>query len=81
METGPETAEDELRPEYDFKALKGAVRGKYAARYRQRFRTVTLADDIAAAFPDDASVNAALRAFLSQNAQSEKTKSDATLAG
>lgn len=63
---------DELRPEYDFRQLKGVVRGKYAARYRQRLRLVRLAEDVAGAFSDEAAVNEALREFLRgrQSAQS-----------
>lgn len=33
METSPDDGEalnDELRPDYDFRALRGVVRGKYA---------------------------------------------------
>ena len=62
MEASHDT--DELRPEYDFRAMKGVVRGKYAARYQVRLRVIRLAEDIAAAFPDEASVNAALREYL-----------------
>jgi len=67
MGTSPdesETADDELRPEYDFRSMRGVVRGKYAARYRERLRVVRLADDVADAFPDEAAVNDALRAYL-----------------
>ncbi len=67
MATSPETpqpADDELRPEYDFRALRGVVRGKYASRYRERLRVVRLAEDVAAAFADEAAVNAALREYL-----------------
>lgn len=66
MATSPEPAEpvDELRPEYDFRTMRGVVRGKYAARYRERLRLVRLAADVATAFPDEAAVNAALRAYL-----------------
>ena len=60
----PRPAEDELRPEYDFRALRGVVRGKYAARYRERLRVVRLADDVAAAFENEAAVNEALREYL-----------------
>jgi hypothetical protein len=60
--TGP--VDDELRPEYDFRSLRGVVRGKYAARYRERLRVVRLADDVAAAFADEAAVNEALREYL-----------------
>ena len=60
----PHPTDDELRPEYDFRALRGVVRGKYAARYRERLRVVRLADDVAAAFADEAAVNEALREYL-----------------
>jgi hypothetical protein len=40
------------------------VRGKYAARYRERLRVVRLADDVADAFADEAAVNDALREYL-----------------
>ena len=60
----PEQNEDELRPEYDFRSMQGAVRGKYAARYREKLRFVRLADDVAGAFADEAAVNAALREYL-----------------
>jgi hypothetical protein len=53
------TTADELRPEYDFSA---GVRGKYAARYRAGTNVVLLEPDVAARFPDAASVNRALRA-------------------
>ncbi|HEX6984853.1 MAG TPA: hypothetical protein VF170_05725 [Planctomycetaceae bacterium] len=56
--------EDDLRPEYDFRSLKGVVRGKYAERYRERLRLVRLADDVASEFTDEDAVNAALREYL-----------------
>lgn len=56
--------DDEMRAEYDFRALRGVVRGKYAARYRERLRIVRLADDVGAAFADEAAVNEALREYL-----------------
>jgi hypothetical protein len=66
MATSPDDAEkaDDLRPEYDFRTLRGVVRGKYAARYRERLRVVRLADDVATAFADEAAVNEALREYL-----------------
>lgn len=66
MPTSPEPAEtkDDLRPEYDFRSLDSVVRGKYAARYRERLRVVKLAEDVATAFEDEAAVNAALREYL-----------------
>jgi hypothetical protein len=55
---------DELRPEYNFRELKGVVRGKYAARYNERLRVVRLEKDVADAFPSEAAVNEALRDYL-----------------
>lgn len=73
MATSPETPKpaDELRPEYDFRTMRGVVRGKYAARYRERPRLVRLAEDVAASFPDEAAVNAALRAYLRSQKSAE----------
>ena len=67
MATSPDetqAVDDELRAEYDFRSMRGVVRGKYAARYRERLRVVRLADDVADAFTDEAAVNDALRAYL-----------------
>lgn len=55
---------DELRPEYDLSKLKGGVRGKYAARYRAGTNLVLLSPDVAEYFPDEQSVNAALRTLI-----------------
>lgn len=49
---------DEMRAKYDF---RGGVRGKYARRYAEGTNVVVLDPDVAAAFPDAASVNRALR--------------------
>lgn len=59
-------ATDDLEPEYDFRSLRGVVRGKYAERYRERLRVVRLAPDVSAAFADEDAVNAALREYLSR---------------
>lgn len=56
--------DDELREEYDEKALKGGVRGKYAQRLAQGSNVVRLAPDVAAAFPTEEAVNEALRLLL-----------------
>ena len=74
MATSPDA--DELRPEYDFRAMKGVVRGKYAARDREPLRVVRLADDVAKAFPDEAAVNAALRAYLLEHPPEVATATD-----
>jgi hypothetical protein len=56
-----ETIEDEVRSEYDF---RNGVRGKYVNRFPSDVVMVTLAPDVAAAFPDAESVNEALRVLL-----------------
>jgi hypothetical protein len=56
--------QDELRREYDLSKLKGGVRGKYIARYRTGTNLVLLSPDVAEHFPDDRSVNAALRRLI-----------------
>lgn len=57
--------EDELRPEYDLsKLLRGGARGKYAKRYRAGTNVAVLAPDVAQAFPNEESVNEALRLVI-----------------
>lgn len=53
--------EDDLRPEYDFAALREADRAR-GIEYRRNF--VRLEPDVAAAFPDAEAVNLALRELL-----------------
>lgn len=55
---------DELRREYDLSKLKGAVRGKYAMRYQAGTNLVLLSPDVAEYFPDERSVNTALRRLI-----------------
>ena len=57
-------APDDMLPEYDFAAMEGVVRGKYAGRMKAHPRVVRLADDLWDAFPDDEAVNDALREHL-----------------
>jgi len=52
---------DEMRPEYDLRKLKFVGRGLYAERYRSGTNLVLLEPDVREAFPDDESVNEALR--------------------
>ena len=55
---------DDLRPEYDFDFSK-AERGRYASRLRVEGSNLVLVEpDLAKAFPDSASVNAALRSVV-----------------
>lgn len=57
-------ADDEMRPEYD---LRGGVRGKYYERYKQGTNVVLLDADLAKVFRDSATVNEALRRYLSEH--------------
>jgi len=60
-----------MRAEYDF---SGGVRGKYAARYGRGTNVVLLEPELAAAFPDSKSVNAALRKLLATGARAKTRK-------
>jgi hypothetical protein len=53
-----------LRPEYNFHALKGAVRGKYAKQYRAGTNLVHLEPDVARVFATDQLVNETLRSLM-----------------
>jgi len=53
-----------LRSKYDLSKLKGGVRGKYVGRYRSGTNLVLLSPDVAEHFPDDRSVNTALRRLI-----------------
>ena len=55
---------DDLRQEYDFSEVGESVRGKYAEAYKSGTNLVLLDEDVARAFPDDKSVNEALRLLL-----------------
>jgi hypothetical protein len=55
---------DELRPEYDFAAMKGGVRGKYARRVHGGTNIVVIAPEVADAFPTEQAVNEALKGVL-----------------
>jgi hypothetical protein len=55
---------DELRREYDLSQLTGGIRGKYAARHKAGTNLVLLSPDVAEYFPDDQSVNTALRKLI-----------------
>ena len=64
MRTERPKVKDELRREYNLSELKGGVRGKYAARYRRGTNLVLLSPDVAQYFPDEQSVNTALRTLI-----------------
>ena len=64
MKPEQEEPDDELRPEYDFD-YSTAVRGKYYARIQAEGSNIVVLDpDVADAFPDSVSVNAALRSLM-----------------
>jgi len=52
---------DSLRPEYDLSQLRGGVRGKYYRQATAGTNLVLIDPDLAALFPDSATVNRALR--------------------
>ena len=56
--------EDELRSEYDCAQMEGGIRGKYIERYRHWTNLVLLDPDVAQAFPNDKTVNDALRLLI-----------------
>lgn len=57
-----EKLEDDLRPEYDFSTMRIVARGP--KRKAPKPKVVRLEPDVAKAFPDDASVNEALRVLI-----------------
>ena len=57
-------AADELRREYDLSSLKTGVRGKYFERYQAGTNLVLLSPDVARHFPNEQSVNSALRELI-----------------
>jgi hypothetical protein len=63
--------EDDLRPEYDFHALRVVARGP--GRKNPSEVSVSLAPDVAKVFPDSESVNEALR-FLMRITEKEMAR-------
>ena len=64
MKKNKKELEGDLRPEYDLSKLKGGVRGKYAHRFKEGTNLVLLSPDVAKYFPNEESVNAALRSLV-----------------
>jgi hypothetical protein len=58
------TPKDELRAEYDLLRLGRAVRGKYYRQAKAGTNLVLIEPDLAAVFPDQESVNRALRILM-----------------
>jgi hypothetical protein len=55
---------EEMRKEYRREDLGVGVRGKYYNEYKKGTNLVLLSPDVAAAFPDDVSVNEELRGLM-----------------
>ncbi len=55
---------EDMRKEYRREDLGAGVRGKYYKEYRKGTNLVLLRPDVAAVFPDDDSVNDALRSLM-----------------
>ena len=55
---------EDMRKEYKREDLGKGTRGKYLNEYKKGTNLVLLSPDVAAAFPDDASVNDALRSLI-----------------
>jgi hypothetical protein len=55
---------EEMRKEYRREDLGAGVRGKYYKEYSKGTNLILLSPDVAAAFPDETSVNTALRSLL-----------------
>lgn len=55
---------EEMRKEYKREDLGKGTRGKYLETYKKGTNLVLLSPDVAAAFPDDTSVNDALRSLM-----------------
>lgn len=64
MKAKTKALDDDLRPEYDFAAMKGGVTGKYLDQYRKGSNVVLLEPDVALVFRDNRSVNEALRSLI-----------------
>jgi len=65
---------EEMRNEYKREDLGKGIRGKYFDEYKKGTNLVLLSPDVAAAFPDDASVNEALRGLMKIARQSTGLK-------
>lgn len=55
---------NELRPEYKRSDLGRGVRGKYYKSYQEGTNIVLISPDVAEVFPDEVSVNEALRSLI-----------------
>jgi hypothetical protein len=65
------TKKEEMRKEYKREDLGRGIRGKYFEEYKKETNLVLLSPDVASAFPDDTSVNEALRSLITLAAPGE----------
>ena len=65
---------EEMRKEYKREDLGKGIRGKYFEEYKKGSNLVLLSPDVAKVFPDDDSVNEALRSLMKIARQSGLTK-------
>ena len=72
MEKDKTITHDELRPEYDLRNLR--VR-KFGPARKQFGNFIKLEPDVAAVFPDDLTVNKALRCMIQDSKENRKTHS------
>jgi uncharacterized protein (DUF2336 family) len=70
--------DDDMSAEYDFSKMKLIGRGLYAERYRSGTNIVLLDRDVRKAFPDDRSVNEALREVAKARRQAARAKKPQT---
>jgi hypothetical protein len=73
MKKTSQALSDDLRPEYDFAAMKGGVRGKYARRVHEGTNIVVIAPEVADAYPTDQAVNEPLKGMLSTTGAVRRT--------
>ncbi len=65
---------EEMRKEYKREDLGKGIRGTYFEEYKKGSNLVLLSPDVAKVFPDDDSVNEALRSLMKIARQSGLTK-------
>jgi hypothetical protein len=68
------TGGPELRRAYGAADLRGGVRGKYFKRYSAGANVVRIDADLAKSFPDDKSVNDALRLLVAAAKKAVRTR-------
>ena len=67
------TDDDGMLPEYDLASMPGAVRGKYYEAAKKAIHVIRLPSDLQDAYPDEASVTAALREHLRSQRETTDT--------